>query len=276
MLVAHYDHPRGQSANEERFALINFLQQLGNYPKHLRKVAIANGSGTGGGQSFGPGDLLLHWRHESVEATINADVWALPNQPLGGAPKLIVEAKARGFEHLDPVGVKRIVRSTHPWDNSPGGTRPSLLEALKGTKGFCCAQADHPSHTFVPTISALDIDTPDLFFNVKAAGKAIYDLIPFDKIYYPSENEQHMFISEVTAQRILNEIFCTPPQAGNWKISRDCIIEDSLRAPADLIVEGNTTLTIVEGGAVDLDFTKHRIRVMPGSKLVVKPGGRIT
>jgi len=275
MLVLHYDHPPGQGASNERFTLIEHFRQLGNYPQLLRKVAISNGSGTGVGQSFSPRERLFHWNHKSVKATINAEVWALPNQPLGGAPVLIVKAEARGFEHLDPAGVKRTVRSTHPWDNSPGGTRPSLLEALKGTKDFCCAQADHPSHTFVPTISALDINTSDLFFNVKAAGKSIYDLTPFDKLYYPSENEKHMLISEVTAQRMLNEIFCSPPQTSNWNINLDCTIEDSLIAPADLIVEGNATLTIVEGGVVDLDFPNHRLRVTPGSKLVVKPGGSI-
>jgi hypothetical protein len=124
-------------------------------------------------------------------------------------------------------------------------------------------------------VSALDIETPNLYFNVREAGESVYDLTPFDKLYYPSSNEGHVSISKKAAQSILNEIFCTPPQAGDWNISRDCTIEDSLKAPADLIVEGNATLTIVEGGVVDLDFTRHRLRVMPGSKLVLKPGGSI-
>jgi hypothetical protein len=44
-----------------RQQLMTELEAMGSYPNKLRKVAFANGSGTGRPQQIRPGDLMLAW-----------------------------------------------------------------------------------------------------------------------------------------------------------------------------------------------------------------------
>ena len=63
----------------------------------------------------------------------------------------------------------------------------------------------HGSHCFVPTVSALDIDTEELFYDI-AGDPSIMSHTPFDTIYYPSVNEAHVFISPQCADQVLEEV----------------------------------------------------------------------
>jgi len=63
----------------------------------------------------------------------------------------------------------------------------------------------HPNHCFIPTVSALDVDTDDLFHHI-AEDPEIMSRTPFDTIYYPAANEEHVTITAASAEWFLAEI----------------------------------------------------------------------
>lgn len=65
--------------------------------------------------------------------------------------------------------------------------------------------AKNDNHCFIPTVSALDIDTDDLFYPI-AYDSSILNKTPFDAIYYPVYNENHVSINGNNAKWIYDEI----------------------------------------------------------------------
>ena len=91
------------------------------------------------------------------------------------------------------------VNGTLPWDNAPGGYRPTMQQAADVTAPVGDIVALHDSHSFIPTISALAVDTSDPFYDVDG-DPGILDHTPFDRVYYPGENQEHI---EITAENKL-------------------------------------------------------------------------
>jgi hypothetical protein len=56
----------------------------------------------------------------------------------------------------------------------------------------------HPAHCFIPTISALDLATDDLFYDI-AGDPDLLAHTPFDTLYYPVENQEHVTITPGSA-----------------------------------------------------------------------------
>jgi N-acetylmuramoyl-L-alanine amidase len=196
------------------------LESVGQYPNHLRKVAIANGSGTGQRQLFDPGDSLVSWKHESWPVDITGNTWAVPTGT----------SKTKIFEGLfdTPITLEqeenRYVQDTLPFDTAPGGRYNStgqIADANTGGYGNIRPDANDPDpnyaarreHCFVPTISALDISAPHIGLDSDIAAQAdsIYLWTPFDKIYYPTENQIHGQITAQNKEWMLHEI-CAQPQ----------------------------------------------------------------
>ena len=46
-------------------------------------------------------------------------------------------------------------------------------------------------------------------------------------------------------------------------------------APAKVIVEENTTLTIAENASLDIDFANFHLLIRSGAKVLIKDGGKI-
>ena len=63
----------------------------------------------------------------------------------------------------------------------------------------------YPSHCFIPTVSALDLPTSNLFFDVAGTPDAA-GLTPFHAIYWAPANEEHVHISAEEAQWVIDEI----------------------------------------------------------------------
>jgi len=89
-----------------------------------------------------------------------------------------------------------------PYDNAPGGMRNTTQQLAEFSGDVT---TDHPNHCFIPTVSALDIDTPDLFYDI-AADPDILNKTPFDAIYFPSVNEDHVAITPANSVWFLQEI----------------------------------------------------------------------
>jgi hypothetical protein len=63
----------------------------------------------------------------------------------------------------------------------------------------------HPNHCFIPSTSALALDTSDLFYDI-AGDPDLLAHTPFDAVYFPLANEEHVAITPENAAFILAEV----------------------------------------------------------------------
>jgi hypothetical protein len=213
MLVYHHTEPPGATGESDalRAGLIADLAAVGGYPDAPRNVAVANGSGAQAGQGFSPGDQIVRWEYESFLVDITGNVWAVPDASSHTVFHGIVDFI------LLPADQRVVsVSGTRPFDNAPGGSRASMaqMDAVPAPYGDIVAL--HGSHAFIPTVSALDLATADLFYDV-ANDPDILASTPFDAVYFPAANQEHVLITPENAAWVIAEIengvtgVATPP-----------------------------------------------------------------
>jgi beta-lactamase class A len=66
-----------------------------------------------------------------------------------------------------------------------------------------------------------------------------------------------------------------PPAAANWTINVSCEISANTIAPQNVTITNNATVTIFGGRWLNVDFTNSYLRILPGSKLLIRPGARL-
>ncbi len=202
MLVYHHTDPPGATGESDplRFALAAELSALGDYPSGPRLVAIANGSGARTGQGFNPAAQLIRWEYSNWYIDLIGNVWAVPD----GASATIF----RGLIDiilLPPDELTVTVAGTQPYDNAPGGWRNSMAEMAATPAPYGDIIALHPNHCFIPSTSALALDTSDLFYDI-AGDPDLLAHTPFDAAYFPLANEEHVAITPENAAFILAEV----------------------------------------------------------------------
>ncbi len=69
---------------------------------------------------------------------------------------------------------------------------------------------------------------------------------------------------------------CAPPSSGNWVITANCVLPFNVIAPANVIVQNDSLLTIPNGKTLDIDFTNFNLTVKSGSGVLIESGGAIT
>ncbi|MGB6463624.1 MAG: plastocyanin/azurin family copper-binding protein [Nitrosotalea sp.] len=69
---------------------------------------------------------------------------------------------------------------------------------------------------------------------------------------------------------------CLPPLSGDWTVSSSCTLPYSTTAPANVIVQSNSVLTIPNGDALNMDFHHYHLLVRSGSGVLIKAGGVIS
>ncbi|HOO89534.1 MAG TPA: hypothetical protein PLA74_01795 [Syntrophales bacterium] len=241
----------------------NEMADLGGYPHNVRKVAISNGSGYGLGLPFNPGDQLIEYEYRGwvkflgikVFVEITGNVWSVPDD---SPETMIFEGKV-----LEDTGIT-IVSGTQPIDNAPGGTRSTNRELAEVDPGYGDISTQRPDHCFVPIISALDIDTSDLFYDI-AGDSRIVDKTPFDEIYFSSENQEHVYITPENAEWFNKEVnygrgfiinhHCTDisniPDAWVQKAKSDLRIGYSHTSHGSQLVTGISAFKGIEGSTYD-------------------------
>ncbi len=209
MLVYHHATPPATTGQSDvlRATFDSELATLGNYPATTRNVAVANGSGSQVGQGFNAGDQIISWEYDTFLVDIIGNVWSVPNV----VSKQILEAKISVF--LIQNDTENItVTATLPYDDAPGGWRNSMAQMDSSEAPFGDIVALHDNHCFVPTISALDLNTSDPFYDI--AGDAnILALTPFDAVYFPAANQPHVDITPENKAWLLDEARQTPTHA---------------------------------------------------------------
>ncbi len=201
MLLDHFSATAGNAAHwaPERDSLAASLAAVGGYPTLTRRVAIANGSGSAASQGFVPGAQVIRYEYSNALVAITGDVWALGNQ----VSQQVFNGKIRILFSTTTQGVT--IANSPPWDGAPGGSRASFTELDTTTAPYGDIVALYPSHCFIPTISALALATGDPFFNVSTAADPL-TMTPFDAIYYPAANQEHVLITPENAVWVRNEI----------------------------------------------------------------------
>ncbi len=203
MLVVHFTTPPQGSPTSDplRATFLSELAAVGNYPSQPRLVSLINGSGNATGIGFTPGAQIIRWEYNSLLVDIRGNVWALP----GAGSLRILEGLVDLIWPLPDRSQNVTVSATWPWDNAPGGTSNSMEQADQVAAPYGDIIALHPSHCFIPTISALDLNVSDPFFNPSTAPD-LYSLTPFDSLYYPLVNEEHVEISPQSFWWIIDEV----------------------------------------------------------------------
>ena len=198
MLVYHHlQTGAGQAGADPLQDQLNTeLTDLGGYPQNVRKVSFANGRGDGVGLDFSPGEQMIKYEYSSFIVNVTGNVRAVPNDI---TEVIIFEGRILS----DTENVR--VSGTKPYDNAPGGTRDTSQQLADVDPGYGDIIALHSSHCFVPTVSALDIETDDLFYDI-AGDALILEKTPFDAIYFSTANEAHMSVTADNAPSLIYEI----------------------------------------------------------------------
>jgi len=201
LLVYHHTTPPGTTGESDplRAAMLADFAAAGGYPTQPRKVAVANGSGAQAGQGFSAGDQIIRYEYSTFLISIRGNVWAVPD----AASHTIFDGRIVFFIPTDQLSVT--VSGTRPYDNAPGGRRDSMaqMDATPAPYGDVVALYTH--HCFIPAVSALDLATSDLFYDI-AGDPNLALLTPFDAVYFPAENQDHMTITSQTAAWLIAEL----------------------------------------------------------------------
>lgn len=203
LLVYHLTDPAGATAEPDplRTSFLADLAAVGDYPVGFRKVAVANGSGAGADQGFPAGDQIIYYEYNSFLVDIRGNVWAVPN----GGSQMIFQGLVDMIWPLPDDQLNVSVGGTRPYDSAPGGWRASMV-ALDTTQApYGDIVALHPAHCFIPTVSALALDTDDLFYDI-AGDPDLLARTPFDTLYYPAVNQEHVTITTESAAWFRAEI----------------------------------------------------------------------
>ena len=205
LLMHHTDPPETDpSPDPLRADLLADLAAIGDYPTMVRKTAVANGSGFRHDQGYPAGAQIIEWEYRSFLIDITGNCWAVPDMTSGVIFHGLIDPI---FFPADEQIVT--VSGTRPWDNAPGGWRDSMADMDEVEAPYGDIVALHPNHCFIPSISALALDTEDPFHDI-AGDPDLLSLTPFDAVYFPATNEEHVAITPENKQWILDEILRAP------------------------------------------------------------------
>ena len=201
LLVYHHTTPPGATGESDplRAGMLADFAAAGGYPSQPRKVAVANGSGEQANQGFAAGGQIIRYEYSSLFVGITGNVWAVTD----AVSRTIFDGNVRIFFSTDQLSVT--VSGTRPFDNAPGGRRDSMAQMDATPAPYGDIIALHTHHCFIPTVSALDLATSDLFYDI-AGDPNLALLTPFDAVYFPAENQDHMAITSQTAAWLIAEL----------------------------------------------------------------------
>ncbi|MCB9357912.1 MAG: hypothetical protein H6506_02245 [Calditrichaeota bacterium] len=182
-------------------ALQNDFVALGDYPSQPRLVSVINGSSTQQNSGFLPGAQIISWVYNSLLVDIRGNVWAVSNT----ANTRVLQGEINLIWPLPDEFRDVYIAPCLPWDNAPGGLTATMEELAAVPAPYGDIVALHPSHCFIPSVSALDLSVSDPFFDI-AGAQNLYDLSPFDSLYFPVANQDHVQITPENAEWFINEI----------------------------------------------------------------------
>ena len=223
MLIYHHTQTNNNQANHHPLRT-SFLADpyFNSWPTKCRKIAIANGSGVGT-TLFAPSTKMIDWEWnlDTWFGSINlikGNVWALPTQNDG--EQKIFEGKVpyffwgiNNFLFYFEVGIANenvFIDGSLPYDGAPGGTYDvNKMIADADTDDHGDIETDYPDICFIPVISSLALNTNDVNYRVHDIPGYPFpssNYTPFDAIYAPDDNQEHVEVTDEIIAWIMNEI----------------------------------------------------------------------
>lgn len=217
LLLYQTDADAATRVDPERNYWLEDLEDVGSYPSKLRKVAIANGNKNAVEQDFSPEEKLINGEIDAVildiyNVHIDADVYAMPGAEMGGF--LFSKVYSSLFDVGDseftfpPSGPKNYDSAPGCYNGGLGDLQGVSIDVVLTPDG---EEADFPEtiilsyitsnydrFCFIPTISALDVNTSDLLYNIDlniGEEDPAPLLYPFEAYYAPISSEYHVTIN---------------------------------------------------------------------------------
>jgi hypothetical protein len=270
MLVYHYSS--FGNTNPLRIELLN--DPYFKFPTKCRNIAIANGAGNSNSTFFSPGTNIIKYETNNFTADIVGNVWAVPN----GGTGLISYCYFNSI--LDsPVSETIRVSNTLPYDGAAGGAGDINKKiADSDTDGYGDIKTNYNNQCFIPTVSALSLNSPINNFNVFSLPNYPYinnrNITPFDAIYAPSSNEEHVKITQTNAEWMMKEV-------GNSNLF---LQNNTISIPTDFesrntLRVGENVTNIIPQGRFTIQNTSGLVRITSGTLVrlekgtLIKPSG---
>ena len=189
----HIGYNDGNGYDPLRTQFNNELAQLGNYPKKSRNISIANGNGNGS-TKFSNGSAFMTGSGSCYFFNYRIDLY-----DVNKSNNEVVHVKQKSI-----TGARYFVYGLPNLSNAPGGSRirdigkiyNSAAEEVNSVWGCSSPFALHQgSYTFVPTVSALDINYGGNWnFNVNNSqinkeNASLSGLTHFDAIHVYGNNQ---------------------------------------------------------------------------------------
>jgi hypothetical protein len=217
------------------------------HPDKPFKVALINGASNGAGLGFTAGAQVIEYNSSIVYAQVIGNAWSTPNSQNQASGQLLFEGKApknRGWTVALNVLFNPLLTNifglhlnhynetvyynfpTLPYDNAPGGKTETFKDIKESDLGMIKKKYPNiPSgedHCFIPSTSALDINTNNLFIDLWNSIKFKTVTTPFSSIYYPDKNggasnQKHVEVTTGTngnIEWIIKELNQNEPNAG--------------------------------------------------------------
>jgi hypothetical protein len=270
MLVYHYS--TFGNTNPLRIELLN--DPYFRLPSKCRNIAIANGAGNSNSTFFSPGTQIISYKHRSFKVDLDGNVWAVPN----GGTQTISQCKLDkvwgGELFADQIDGEETIRvsNTLPYDGVAGGAR-NTNEDIAGDVpgGYGTIKTNHPNHCFIPTVSALSLNSPINNFNVSTLPNYPYinnkSITPFDAVYAPTSNEEHVSITQTNIDWMMKEVGSTNLFLQNKTISTPTDFESR-----NILRVGENVTNIIPQGRFTIQNTSGLVRITSGTLVRLEKG----
>ncbi|QUX31208.1 hypothetical protein KGD83_12365 [Nocardiopsis akebiae] len=188
------------ATSERRQEFLRALEEVGNWPREPRLIALSNGPVSGAGNGVAPGVEAVKGKGLAVTGT------ELRTQPEGDDQ---LAAKLR----VVTLPTREVRTSELPdMDGAPGGTLPGfgiLATALNALPTWLGFKVDNPvrEHCFVPAGSAVSLREPatreDLYTPISDEE---LEETPFHAVKFASQSEMHTLVTEELSTWFLDQL----------------------------------------------------------------------
>ncbi len=287
MLLDHYSgHLQSGSATEFdnaiqlptgapnfRTAFQNELNAMG-FPTETRNVAISNGSATGM-MTGTPGMFVLNDYIVNASATQRARFDIRFTPPAGVSNQLVSRFRAQQNIVIWITILTSQANAASPatssgLDSAPGGlfNIADFTEAGSGnpTVDDFLSNLAIDRFCFIPTLSSLAITNPNWYATVNDAS-----ITPFAATFVPSENEDHVTLSEGNVEFALNEILNEPLSVEQPILSETFLIKNPIKNTIEMYSSNlisNATISIIDASGKKV-FTQNNISIEGNHQLNV-------
>ncbi len=211
----------------------NRLQSLttSGYPENLRKIAIINGSGAGNPYQDKNGNNILPGRevlNVDIDVTTGTDAELKANFTSYANAQIEVSDVYIDFAWYIPAfdvysdADSKAFSFSHGIDAASGGlfniTETTASVGTTGIAGEFVTALQTDYFNFIPAVSALGIEfnnNQNNWFYVPNNDVNLTNRTPFDAWYYPTQNEEHVTLTQQNVDFAWNEILYSSPFCSN-------------------------------------------------------------